>query len=127
MYLGNACPWCHRVMLALVLRGLLPHIGVTHAVDDAERASRGGWVFDAPEPVFGARDLRCASHLEGFISVRIAVVAVVLPVWSMSMRGCWSVCRWSSVSHLGLPVARIDAGRAVLCYECIRSHIQALF
>ena len=63
MYLGNACPWCHRVMLALVLRGLLPHVGVTHAVDDAERASRGGWVFDTPDPVFGARDLRRAAYL----------------------------------------------------------------
>ena len=61
VYLGNACPWCHRVMLALVLRGLLPHISVTNAVDDAERASRGGWVFDTPEPVFGARDLRHAA------------------------------------------------------------------
>ena len=30
----------------------------TRAVDDPERASRGGWVFDAPEPVFGCRDLR---------------------------------------------------------------------
>ena len=66
VYLGNACPWCHRVMLALVLRGLLPHVGVTHAVDDAERASRGGWVFDTPEPVFGARDLRCAAHIMWF-------------------------------------------------------------
>ena len=69
VYLGNACPWCHRVMLALVLRGLLPHIGVTHAVDDAERASRGGWVFDTPEPVFCASDLRCAASLRCFVCV----------------------------------------------------------
>jgi len=58
VYVGNACPWCHRVYLAIALRGLGPHVRIIHAVDDAERASRGGWVFDAPEPVFGANDLR---------------------------------------------------------------------
>ena len=60
MYLGNACPWCHRVLLALILRGLLPGIAVVTAADDPERASRGGWVFDSPDPVFGAADLRRA-------------------------------------------------------------------
>jgi glutathionyl-hydroquinone reductase len=59
LYVGNACPWCHRVLLVLIFRGLLPHISVTFAVDDPERASRGGWVFDAPEEAFGCKDLRC--------------------------------------------------------------------
>ncbi len=59
LYIGNACPWCHRVLLALIVRGLLPHISYTVAADDPERASRGGWVFDTPEPVFGCKDLRC--------------------------------------------------------------------
>jgi glutathionyl-hydroquinone reductase len=59
LYVGNACPWCHRVLLVLILRGLLPHITVTFAVDDPERASRGGWVFDKPEEAFGCKDLRC--------------------------------------------------------------------
>ncbi len=58
VYLGNPCPWCHRVLLALILRGLLPGIAVVKAADDPERASRGGWVFDSPDPVFGAADLR---------------------------------------------------------------------
>ena len=58
VYVGNACPWCHRVLLALIVRGLLPHISYTIAADDPERASRGGWVFDTPEPVFGRNDLR---------------------------------------------------------------------
>lgn len=31
------------------------------AVDDPERASRGGWVFDGRDPVFGCRDLRWAA------------------------------------------------------------------
>ena len=34
-------------------------------MDDPERASRGGWVFDAPEPVFGCRDLRRARQACG--------------------------------------------------------------
>ncbi|KAK9805972.1 hypothetical protein WJX73_010019 [Symbiochloris irregularis] len=58
IYVGNACPWCHRVSLAVLLRGLAPHVGVTQAIDDAERASRGGWVFNTPEPIYGATDLR---------------------------------------------------------------------
>jgi len=76
-YLGNACPWCHRVLLALVVRGLTPAVApipgrgrrksgteemkspVTAMTDDPERASRGGWVFDETEkdPVFASRDL----------------------------------------------------------------------
>ncbi|KAK9868292.1 hypothetical protein WJX84_005861 [Apatococcus fuscideae] len=58
LYVGNPCPWCHRVVLTLVLRGLTRHISIVNAVDDPERASRGGWVFNSPEPVFGCNDLR---------------------------------------------------------------------
>ncbi|KAL6779675.1 hypothetical protein ACKKBG_A13255 [Auxenochlorella protothecoides x Auxenochlorella symbiontica] len=58
LYLGNPCPWCHRVGLALAARGLSDHVEVVHLLDDAERASRGGWVLRAPDPVSGARDLR---------------------------------------------------------------------
>lgn len=58
LYLGNPCPWCHRVAMAVALRGLTDIITVVKAVDDPERASRGGWVFDSPEPAFGAKDLR---------------------------------------------------------------------
>lgn len=58
LYVGNACPWCHRVLMAVALRGLDRHIGIIECISDAERASRGGWVFDEPEPVFGCR----ASH-----------------------------------------------------------------
>ncbi|MEW5299857.1 MAG: hypothetical protein WDW36_002831 [Sanguina aurantia] len=59
LYLGNACGWCHRVLLTLVLRGLAGHVSVSQLTDDAEKARRGGWVFDAqnPDPVFGAQDL----------------------------------------------------------------------
>ena len=60
LYLGNACPWCHRVSLTVALRGLEDRVRIVKMTDDAERASRGGWVFesDRPDPVFGARDLR---------------------------------------------------------------------
>ena len=59
LYVGNACPWCHRVVLAAALRGIQePSLRLVRAVDDPERASRGGWVFDAPEPLFGSSDLR---------------------------------------------------------------------
>lgn len=35
IYVGNTCPWCHRAVLAVVLRGLAP--GVTFSyMDDSE-------------------------------------------------------------------------------------------
>ena len=53
-------PWCHRVSLTVALRGLEDRVRIVKMTDDAERASRGGWVFesDRPDPVFRARDLR---------------------------------------------------------------------
>lgn len=63
MYVGNTCPWCHRVQLALVLRRV-PDTMVARVrlLDEPERASRGGWAFDPDrgvcDPVFGAADLR---------------------------------------------------------------------
>ena len=44
--------------MTVALRGLAPFVTVVRATDDPERASRGGWVFDTPEPAFGCRDLR---------------------------------------------------------------------
>ncbi len=41
VFVGNACPWCHRVLLALIVRGLLPSVTVVSMADDPERASRG--------------------------------------------------------------------------------------
>ena len=65
LYVGNPCPWCHRAVLTLVLQGLTRHISIVNAVDDPERASRGGWVFDTPEPVFGCNDLRQVASSHG--------------------------------------------------------------
>ncbi|KAL4457697.1 hypothetical protein ABPG75_012562 [Micractinium tetrahymenae] len=58
LFVGNPCPWCHRVLLALAVCGLEDIVSFSRAVDDPERASRGGWVFDGRDPVFGCRDLR---------------------------------------------------------------------
>eukprot|EP00882_Tetradesmus_deserticola_P014725 GHRQ01015671.1.p1 GENE.GHRQ01015671.1~~GHRQ01015671.1.p1 ORF type:complete len:191 (+),score=38.88 GHRQ01015671.1:145-717(+) len=58
LYVGNACPWCHRVLLALVFSGLDKHISVGWLADVPEQATRGGWVFQpGADPVTGARDL----------------------------------------------------------------------
>ncbi|GBF94142.1 glutathione-dependent reductase [Raphidocelis subcapitata] len=58
LYLGNACGWCHRVALALALRGLSGSVRVVALRDEPERATRGGWVMPpSGDPVFGARDL----------------------------------------------------------------------
>jgi len=63
VYVGNPCPWCHRVRLALALRKITTdQIGVTVLIDDPIKASRGGWIFDSNsidgrDPL-GSNDLR---------------------------------------------------------------------
>lgn len=59
LYVGNACPWCHRAVLALALREL-DAVGITTLEDDAARASRGGWVLPrgSVDPIFGETDLK---------------------------------------------------------------------
>ena len=48
------------MLLALAVLGLTPGISYSWLVDDPERASRGGWVFDGSrgDPLFGCSDLR---------------------------------------------------------------------
>ncbi|CAM9160868.1 unnamed protein product [Choristocarpus tenellus] len=60
VYIGNACPWCHRVVLAIIMRGLTDSISFSIMDDDPEKASRGGWAFTKkrPDPVFRCNDLR---------------------------------------------------------------------
>lgn len=58
LYVGNACPWCHRTLLALNLREV-SSVTVTQLDDDAERASRGGWVVQGGrDRLFGEKDLK---------------------------------------------------------------------
>jgi len=60
VYVGNACPWCHRVSITLALRQQSGAISSTTLDDNPERASRGGWCFDRgdPDPLCGAADLK---------------------------------------------------------------------
>ena len=61
VYVGNPCPWCHRVRLVVNILGLQQQnlIGMTVLIDDPIKASRGGWVFDeAPSQASGIKDLR---------------------------------------------------------------------
>jgi len=61
VYVGNPCPWCHRVSITLALRGLLGSVVTsTRLSNDPEKASRGGWCFskDDPDPLLGAADLK---------------------------------------------------------------------
>ena len=59
LYLGNPCPWCHRVKLVVNILNLNAVVGVTQLVDDPIKASRGGWIFDQPPPQAPAiQDLR---------------------------------------------------------------------
>ncbi len=46
LYVGNPCPWCHRVRLVVNILGLESVLdGVTILIDNPEKASRGGWIF----------------------------------------------------------------------------------
>jgi len=47
IYVGNPCPWCHRVRLLVNILGLESTLdGTTVSIDNSEKASRGGWIFD---------------------------------------------------------------------------------
>eukprot|EP00210_Caulerpa_lentillifera_P004559 g4349.t1 len=60
LYIGNACPWCHRVVLAIIMLGLEDVISIGSLQDDPERASRGGWVIaNSSDPITQCTDLRC--------------------------------------------------------------------
>jgi len=50
LYLGNPCPWCHRVKSAMALLDLEEDISVTTLIDNAEKASKGGWILPPGGP-----------------------------------------------------------------------------
>lgn len=49
LYLGNPCPWCHRVKAVMALLELENDIPVTMLIDNAEKASKGGWILPIAE------------------------------------------------------------------------------
>lgn len=50
LYVGNPCPWCHRVKAVIALLNLEDDIPVTMLIDNAEKASKGGWILPDPTP-----------------------------------------------------------------------------
>ena len=50
LYLGNPCPWCHRVKATIALLNLEDDIPTTMLIDNAEKASKGGWILPNPTP-----------------------------------------------------------------------------
>ena len=60
LYVGNACPWCHRTTIVRALRECQAMVKVVVMDDDPTRARRGGWSFTdaAPDPIWGAQDLK---------------------------------------------------------------------
>eukprot|EP00904_Undaria_pinnatifida_P012182 jgi/Undpi1/8094/HiC_scaffold_24.g10566.m1 len=80
VYVGNTCPWCHRAVLAVVLRGLAPGVTFSYMDDNPDKASRGGWAFtpEEPDPVFGCNDLRevyekCSPGFKGRCTAPVVV------------------------------------------------------
>ncbi|KAL3799596.1 hypothetical protein ACHAW5_006578 [Stephanodiscus triporus] len=68
LYLGNPCPWCHRVKAAVALLGIEDDIPITMLIDDAEKASKGGWILPNPSPrdiSFGIADELIRGDLAG--------------------------------------------------------------
>ena len=59
IYVGNPCPWCHRVQLAHTLYGLQDIISMSLVADDPTKARRGGWYFsdDKKDPIWNEPDL----------------------------------------------------------------------
>ena len=59
IYVGNPCPWCHRVNLAHKLYEVSDVIGISFAADDPTKARRGGWYFseDKKDPIWNEYDL----------------------------------------------------------------------
>ena len=63
LYLGNPCPWCHRVKAVIALLDLEDDIPITMLIDDAERASKGGWVLPDSTAIKGKFNNNIAEEL----------------------------------------------------------------
>jgi putative glutathione S-transferase len=73
LYVALACPWAHRTLVFRALKHLDAIIGVTAV---APLMLEEGWVFDAPEPLYGKRRLHeiyalADSHYTGRVTVPV--------------------------------------------------------
>lgn len=81
LYLGNPCPWCHRVSLATtILRLSSSQISLSNLEDNPIIATKGGWTFSKsnPDPVFSANDLKavydiCSPGYSGKVTAPLLV------------------------------------------------------
>lgn len=81
LYLGNPCPWCHRVSLAsTILRISSADISISNLEDNPIIATKGGWTFSKsnPDPVFTANDLKavydtCSPGYSGKVTAPLLV------------------------------------------------------
>ena len=58
IYVGNPCPWCHRVLLTILVLQLQEDIDVIPLQDNPRKASRGGWILQPAPDAHGNMDLR---------------------------------------------------------------------
>lgn len=96
--------------------GLEEYISFTWLLDDAERASRGGWVFDAStglDPVFNAKDLRCVTLHACHCKTRAFMHLTVAPLPCVPMHASQDLLqlRSSNISacKLARPLHRLAA------------------
>ena len=81
LYLGNPCPWCHRVALATAILQISPSDFITSTVEDNPIvASKGGWTFSKtnPDKAFGVNDLKavydiCSPGYKGKVTAPLLV------------------------------------------------------
>lgn len=80
LYIGNPCPWCHRVALANAILNLPPFVTSSSLEDNPLLASKGGWTFSKrnPDPLFNANDLKavydtCSPGYTGKITAPLLV------------------------------------------------------
>ena len=81
LYLGNPCPWCHRVALATAILQISPSDFLTSSLEDNPIvASKGGWTFSQtnPDKAFGVNDLKavydiCSPGYKGKITAPLLV------------------------------------------------------